>query len=150
PGMTDEYVIVIAHTDGYYEAALDNASGLGVMVGLAEYYSKIPKAQRRRNMLFIATSGHHAGSPTTKWLHDNKATDELGKAALIVNCEHVSYTDMFLWNTHFRQTTVLEGARWWVNGSDLLTKIALDSWHEFGVSIVGDMAPGSEGDMAHI
>jgi hypothetical protein len=35
PGTTDENIYVLAHTDGYYDAALDNASGLAVMETLA-------------------------------------------------------------------------------------------------------------------
>ena len=31
PGTTDENVYVLAQTDGYYDAAMDNASGLAVM-----------------------------------------------------------------------------------------------------------------------
>ncbi|MEZ5286422.1 MAG: M28 family peptidase [Vicinamibacterales bacterium] len=43
PGTTDEDIIVMAHHDGFYESSLDNASGMAVMLGLAEYYSKIPR-----------------------------------------------------------------------------------------------------------
>ena len=36
PGSTDETIYVMAHMDGYYDAARDNASGMAVMIGLAE------------------------------------------------------------------------------------------------------------------
>ena len=36
PGTTDEKIYVMAHMDGYYDAALDNASGVAVMLSLAE------------------------------------------------------------------------------------------------------------------
>jgi Iap family predicted aminopeptidase len=39
PGMTDENIMVSAHRDSWYEGAQDNASGMSVMVGLAEYFS---------------------------------------------------------------------------------------------------------------
>ena len=39
PGMTDENILVIAHTDGFWEAAVDNASGVAAMLGLAQYFS---------------------------------------------------------------------------------------------------------------
>ena len=32
PGTTDENVIVLAHMDGWFDAALDNASGISVML----------------------------------------------------------------------------------------------------------------------
>ena len=62
PGATDEEILIFAHHDAYFEGAIDNASGMAVMVGLAEYLSKIPQAQRRRALKFVTTSGHHAGS----------------------------------------------------------------------------------------
>ena len=62
PGATDEEILIFAHHDAYFEGAIDNASGMAVMVGLAEYFSKIPQAQRRRTLKFVTTSGHHAGS----------------------------------------------------------------------------------------
>ena len=36
PGTTDEDMIIMAHHDAFYEGALDNASGMAVMMGLAE------------------------------------------------------------------------------------------------------------------
>ena len=74
PGATDENVILMAHQDAYFDGALDNASGMAVMLALAEHYAKIPQAQRRRTILFVATAGHHAGSPNSKWLHQSTAT----------------------------------------------------------------------------
>ena len=47
PGATDETIYIVAHRDGWFEASGDNAGGVASMVGLAEYYSKIPQAQRR-------------------------------------------------------------------------------------------------------
>src|SRR5262249_43469894 len=35
PGTSDEDIIVMAHHDAYFEGALDNASGMAVMLGLA-------------------------------------------------------------------------------------------------------------------
>src|SRR5262249_37949731 len=71
PGTSDEDIIGMAHHDAYFEGALDNASGMAVMLGLAEYFAKVPKEQRRRTIKFVTTSGHHAGSLGTAWMHEN-------------------------------------------------------------------------------
>jgi hypothetical protein len=55
PGASDETIYVIAHRDGWFEAAGDNASGVASMIGLAEYFAKVPRSQRRRTMVFIGT-----------------------------------------------------------------------------------------------
>jgi hypothetical protein len=149
PGTTDENIYVLAHTDGYYDAALDNASGLAVMETLAEYFSQIPKERRRRNIIFVATSGHHAGSPTTQYMHDHRDTI-LPKTALILNCEHISHTDLLQWSTHLRASNVIQERRWWLYGSDRLMDIAQQAFREFGVGLVAEMDSSATGDMGHI
>ncbi len=92
PGATDEEIIVMAHMDGYFEAALDNGTGLSVMMTLLEHFAKVPRAERRRAIRFIGTAGHHVASPGARWLHDNRDTT-LAKTALMINCEHISVPD---------------------------------------------------------
>ena len=149
PGTTDENIYVLAHTDGYYDAALDNASGLAVMETLAEYFSQIPREKRRRSITFVASSGHHAGSPTTQYMHDHRDTT-LAKTAVILNCEHISHNDLLQWSTHLRPSNVIQERRWWVYGSDRLLDITLKAFQEFGVSLVAEMDPNASGDMGHI
>ena len=62
PGATDENIAVMAHTDAFFEGAMDNASGMATLVALAEHYAKVPRAQRRRTMTFFTTSAHHSPS----------------------------------------------------------------------------------------
>ena len=46
PGATAENVVVMAHTEAFFEGAMDNASGVGTMIELAEYHARVPKAER--------------------------------------------------------------------------------------------------------
>jgi Peptidase family M28 len=146
PGTTDENIIVIAHQDGYYEASLDNASGQSVMMTLLDYFSQVPKDQRRRSLIFVATAGHHVGSPGTKWMHDNRAT-VLAKTALMINCEHVSVSDTKYWNGVLRKANIVAPRRWWINGSERLFDTVLKSYATFGVGLIADMDPNASGDM---
>ena len=63
PGQTDETIYVIAHRDGFFDASGDNASGVATMLGLAEYFAKVPKNQRRRTMIFMGMDGTTTSSP---------------------------------------------------------------------------------------
>ena len=58
-------------------AAGDNASGVASIVALAEYYAKVPQADRRRTMIFVGLDGHHnsgAGAGVgRRWMWDNRA-----------------------------------------------------------------------------
>src|SRR5258706_1299231 len=84
-GATDETIYVEAHRDGWFEAATDNASGVATMLGVAEYFAKVPQSQRRRTIIFIGTSGHHNSGPNTAaWLAEHY--EELfRKTALLIN-----------------------------------------------------------------
>ena len=148
PGATDEDIIIIAHMDGYFDAALDNASGLAVMVGLLEHFSKVPQAQRRRNIRFLGSVGHHGG-PGTRWLHDNKDT-ALAKTVLMINLEHVAAVRTKYWGYELRKTTAVSPMRWWVWGSPKLLDIALKSFARFNVAVTADMDPGASGEMGSI
>jgi hypothetical protein len=149
PGTTDENIIVMAHMDGWFDAALDNASGLATMLTLAEHFAQVPKEKRRRNMIFIGTAGHHVGSPNAIYLRD-KRSDLLSKTALMINCEHVAVSQTLNWNTTLRRSTAVWPRRWWVNGSPQLTDLTLSAYKTFGVGVIGDMDPGATGEMGAI
>ena len=149
PGTTDESILVMAHMDGWFDAALDNASGLSTMLTLAEHFAQIPKEKRRRNMIFIGTAGHHVGSPNAIYLRDKRA-DLLAKTALMINCEHVSASQTLNWDTRLRRSTAVWPRRWNVNGSPKLTDLVLAAYKTFGVGVVGDMDPTATGEMGAI
>jgi Peptidase family M28 len=148
PGATDETIYVMAHRDGWFDAAGDNAGGVASMLGLAAFYAKIPQAQRRRTMVFIGTDGHHNSGPGAgvgrEWLVAHK--DQLfSKTALMINCEHPStiqtnarprYQEArgLVWsNTYMAQ-------QWYAGGPSrpALGTIALNAFKDFGVSVYLD------------
>ena len=145
PGTTDEDVFIIAHIDGYFEGALDNASGVAVMMNLMEHYAKLPQSARRRNIRFMGSAGHHGG-PGTAWLHDARET-ELAKTALIINLEHVAAVRTKNWGNRLRQSTGVSPMRWWVWGSQNLLDISLASFSRFNVGITADMDNGASGEI---
>lgn len=149
PGMTDEDIIVFAHHDAVFTGALDNGSGMAVMVALAEYFSKIPKEQRRRTIKFVTTAGHHNGSFGTLWMHDNRNTF-LAKTALMINCEHVSVAQQYYWGSTLRNSDNVDARRWYIFGSSKLASIVLDDWKMFGVTIYSTMEPNASGDGGHV
>jgi hypothetical protein len=145
PGTTDEDITIFAHMDGFFRAALDNGSGLAVLVGLMEHYAKVPQSERRRNIRFVGSAGHHGG-PGTRWFHDNKDT-ALGKTALAINLEHVAVVRTKYWGYDMRMTTGVAPMRWWVWGSKPLMNAAIDAFQRFNVGVTADMDPGASGEM---
>jgi len=149
PGATDEEILIFAHHDAYFEGAIDNASGMAVMVGLAEYFSKVPQAQRRRTLKFVTTSGHHAGSAGVNWMHDNRQTF-FAKTAVAFNVEHVSSTQTYIRGPVLRQSNNISARRWWVYGSNKLSSIALNAFRTFGVTVYHEMEDTCCGDSSAI
>jgi hypothetical protein len=149
PGATDEEIVVIAHHDSFFEGAFDNASGMATMLGMAEYYAKTPQAQRKRTLKFVTTAAHHAGSPGTAWMHQNKET-ALAKTVLMINCEHTSITQIYEYGPALRRSNDINARRWWVHGSDALASIALNSWKTFGVTVFDGMETLASGDMGSV
>jgi hypothetical protein len=146
PGATAEEIVVFAHHDGYFEAAFDNATGVATMMGIAEYFSKIPQARRKRTLKFVGTAAHHAGSPGTRWMYDNRST-AMARTVLVINCEHTAITQQYLQGPALRRSNGINAERWWVHGSDRLAAITLDAYKRFGVTVLEGMEPGASGDM---
>jgi hypothetical protein len=146
PGTTEENILILAHQDGYFDAALDNASGIATMIGLAEHFAKVPRGERRRSIVFVGTAGHHAGSLGTRWMHDNRNTF-LANTALTINCEHMSVVDTQYWGATLRKVNAVAGRRWWTYGSDQLVGVVTSALRTFGVPVLADMDPNASGDM---
>jgi hypothetical protein len=150
PGATDETIYVVAHKDGWFEAASDNAGGVASMLGLAEYYSKIPQTKRRRTMVFIGLDGHHNGTGGAvggRWITANRAK-LFAKTALMLNDEHPSTIqtqprpryypgDELAWaNTYMP-------LQWYAGGKTRpeLQSIVWNAFKEFGVPVEIDPSP---------
>jgi hypothetical protein len=88
PGNTDETILAIAHMDGWFYGAVDNASGLATLLAWAKHFGR-RKERPRRNILLVATAGHHRGSPGTASLIEDHA-DLLDRTVLAINCEHTA------------------------------------------------------------
>ncbi|HEY6211075.1 MAG TPA: M28 family peptidase, partial [Vicinamibacterales bacterium] len=148
PGATDETVVIVAHRDGWFEGANDNASGVATLVGLAEYFARMPKEARKRTIVFLGTTGHHNTGPGAAvggvWLNDpaNKAA-LFAKTALSINCEHPSTIQTYvrpryLTGDVLHWSTMYTAQQWYAGGPARpeLTAIAVKAFKEFGVPLL--------------
>jgi Peptidase family M28 len=149
PGATDETIYILGHRDGWFEGGTDNASGVATMLGLAEYFAKIPQAQRRRTIVFLGTSGHHnSGNYSGTYLLDHR--DELfAKTALMINAEHTSTMQLYLLGEAIRRANMHTGLLWYAGGPSRpkLQDAAVRAFHDFGVVTYAEperAAPGGE------
>ena len=148
PGTSDENIIILSHIDGYFQSASDNASGMAVMIGLIRHFAAIPQSQRRRNLIFMSSLGHHSG-PGARWLHDEKDT-AMADTAMVINLEHVALVRTKYWGPTLRKMNTVSPMRWWVWGSENLLSVILDSFQRFNVGVTADMEPGASGEMGSL
>jgi hypothetical protein len=148
PGKSDEQIAVMAHTDAFFEGAMDNGSGLGTLLELARFYAAQPAGNRPRTMTFFTTSAHHAYAGEEAgivWIQKNRQ-DLLRRTALLLNCEHTSQTQTYLMGRNLVASNTVSARRWYVGGSDQLKTIASGAFREFGVALYSEpeRRPGGE------
>lgn len=61
PGASDEWILVGTHHDGPWASAVEDASGVALVLAQARYWSRVPEEQRPHNLLFTFNAGHMAG-----------------------------------------------------------------------------------------
>jgi hypothetical protein len=146
PGATNEEILIMAHRDGYFDGAGDNASGIAAMLGLIEHFATIPQAQRRRTLRFVAPIGHHhLGRNDVAKMHDDRAT-LFAKTVVILNAEHVGWTQTYVYGHEVRSTTGIAPLRWSITGSDRLRALTLSAFAEFGMNMLQKEGPPAWGD----
>ena len=133
----------MAHTDAFFEGAMDNASGLAMMLDIARHYAALPQAQRPRTFVFLTTPDHHHGSAGIHWVRDHY---DWGKVALIINAEHPSQTPLYSLDAGMMTANEVSARRWFVGGSDALRALVRKTFWEFGVATYrkSEVSPGGE------
>ncbi len=143
PGTTDENVMIVAHRDGWFEGANDNAAGVATMIGLAEYFAKIPKEQRRRSIIFAGTTGHHNSSAESgAWFMQHP--EVFAKTAVLFNAEHTGGKDSA--PTSAQLSNAPAAYRWYGTGERLagIVEKAMDA---FGVPSFPQSSPSPPGEI---
>lgn len=52
-----------AHHDSMFTGALDDATGVAGLLGLAAHFASLPRSARPKDLLFVAVTGHDTGFP---------------------------------------------------------------------------------------
>jgi hypothetical protein len=132
PGMSDEVDFVVAHTDSYFQGAMDNASGMATAIDIARHYAALPKSQRPRTMVFFHEPDHHHGEfGRTTFIKDY----DWSKVAMILNCEHTSQSQLFLMNQDLEIGNAINARRWYVSGSPAFQQLVKNTFKDYNVSV---------------
>lgn len=94
PGADDETVIIGSHHDGPWSSAVEDSSGVSLVLAQAAYWSRVPPSERPHRLVFLLNSGHMAGG-TGQHAYVEQHREELEHAVLELHLEHVAaeFTD---------------------------------------------------------
>jgi hypothetical protein len=87
PGQIDEYYLVLGHHDTYFNGAVQDASGISVILGLAKHFASTDKPLKR-GIVFLSVA-HTNGRKGEKDFVKNHLNGILSKTALVVAIEHI-------------------------------------------------------------
>jgi hypothetical protein len=94
PGADEEIVIIGSHHDGPWSSAVEDGSGIALVLAQAAYWSRVPQAERPHRLVFLLNAGHMAGGAGAKSFIAGHAAD-LERTVLEVHLEHAAneYSD---------------------------------------------------------
>jgi Peptidase family M28 len=89
PGRGDERVIIGSHHDAPWASAVEDASGMALVLAQAQYWAGVPAADRPHNLTFLLTAGHMAGGAGARAFVARHA-DSLEHVVLELHLEHAA------------------------------------------------------------
>jgi hypothetical protein len=156
PGKSPEVVIVNAHADAWYDGADDNADGLAVFLGLADYFAH-RKTPPPRTLVFMVSGGHHTANGAAAFIKAHP--DIIAKTVLVMNLEHLAQINVpqaprldpaangyasGVWTANTTESTKQAGA---VNASPYVWALMGKASKQFGVVTSYEPAPSAPGDL---
>ncbi|MFX1572511.1 MAG: M28 family peptidase, partial [Promethearchaeota archaeon] len=89
PGISDEWIVIGTHHDGPWNSAVEDASGMALVLAQIKYWTQIPKEQRPFNLMFLMNCAHMAGGKgALTFVQRNK--ELLNKTIVAIHLEHVA------------------------------------------------------------
>ena len=110
PGADEEIVIIGSHHDGPWSSAVEDGSGISLVLAQAEYWSRVPQEERPHRLIFLLNSGHMTGGAGCRsFVEEHRA--ELERTVLEVHLEHTA--NEFAEVDGRLEPTGHPEARWW-------------------------------------
>ena len=138
PGASDEEVVIAVHTDGFFEASMDNASGMASALEIARHHAAVPQDARPRTLLFVLFPDHHHGEIGLRaW----EQTYNWDNVAMALTLEHPSQTQLYWYNDDLMTSNTIGAFRWNAMGSPKFLDLVNGTLQDFGVSVYTVMDP---------
>jgi len=89
PGRTDEFILLTCHHDAPFASAVEDASGLSVLLVLAEAFAQSAQPLER-GLVFLASSGHFHGAIGCREFVGKHRGGLLEKIVAVIGIEHIA------------------------------------------------------------
>ena len=109
-GADEELVIIGSHHDGPWASAVEDGSGIALVLAQAEYWSRVPESERPHRLVFLLNAGHMAGGAGVHRFIEADQED-LKRVVLELHLEHTA-NECVEEDGSLRPTGQPE-ARWW-------------------------------------
>jgi Zn-dependent M28 family amino/carboxypeptidase len=110
PGADDETVIIGSHHDGPWSSAVEDASGIAMVLAQATYWSRVPQAERPHRLVFLLNAGHMTGGAGAEAFVEAHSA-EMARVVLEVHLEHAA--NEFTERDGKLEPTGQPESRWW-------------------------------------
>ena len=88
-GRSEERVVIGSHHDGPWSSAVEDGSGIALVLAQAAYWSKLAASERPHRLVFLLNAGHMAGGAGCRaFLRDH--APELERIVLALHLEHAA------------------------------------------------------------
>jgi len=157
PGKSKEVVIVNAHADAWFDGANDNADGLAVFLGLADYFAH-RKEKPARTLVFMVSGGHHTAVGAAAFIKTHP--DIIKNTVLVMNLEHLAQINVTqaarldpaspggyaagFWTANTTESTKQAGA---VNATPYVWELMGKASKRYGVVTSYEPTPSAPGDL---
>ena len=129
----DEHIMFTTHTDGPSISQDDGGFGL---LGVAEYFSKIPEKQRPRTLMFFFDNRHYMPGAERAFAKENwlEQHPELwNKVVATIGMEHLGQLEFTEQGETFKPTGLVEHSRLHATNNDKLIELAIKAVKDNGL-----------------
>lgn len=162
PGADDEVVMIASHHDGPWASAVEDGSGISLVLAQATYWAARPQEARPHRLRFLLQGGHMSGGAgLLQYIEAHR--DELDEVVLEVHLEHAArdFTDPAAGpaaSADELEPTGLSTPRWWFTSRnpdleaavlDALAAESLDRSMLVAPDAFGDQPP-TDGAFYHV
>jgi len=89
PGADEELVVIGSHHDGPWSSAVEDASGVALVLAQATYWSKLTPAERPHRLMLLVNAGHMVGGAGCQAFIEARA-EQVQRIVLEIHLEHAA------------------------------------------------------------